>query len=68
VQSEATKLSPVVVEQVDEDERLQHPAQVARAGQPRDRAMRLAGSAVDDRTQSSDILNERVHAWSPEQK
>src|SRR5260370_1299400 len=67
VQSEAPELSPPVVEQVDEDERLEHFAQVARAGQPRDRAMRLAGSAVDDRPQSYDILNERVHAWSPEQ-
>src|SRR5580704_1510548 len=43
-------------------------AQVARTGQPRDRAMRLAGGAVDDRTQNSDIVNERVHGWSPEQK
>src|SRR5580704_10416415 len=68
VQSEAAELSPAVVEQVDEDERLQQFAEVARAGQARDRAMGLAGGAMDDRTQSSDIVNERVHGWSPDQK
>ena len=68
VQSESPEISSPVVEQVDEDERLEHFAQIARAGQSRDRAMRLAGSAVDDRTQSSDIMNERVHTWSPDQK
>ena len=65
MQSETSKLSPAVVEEVDEDEWLEQFAQLAWTRQPSDRAMCLAASAVDNRSQSSNILNGDVHDPAP---
>src|SRR6185312_17354218 len=60
MQPEALRRPSAIVEQVEEDERLQHLTQVARADQPSDPALGVAGCAMDDGTAGNGVLNERV--------
>jgi hypothetical protein len=65
MQPKPAELARAGVQQVEEDERLDQLAQVARACQPRNHAMRGAGGAVDNWTYRFEILDEESHGKSP---